>query len=76
VERRYPGSHSALPIVTPCRHCAEPQRLEADRVDIHQGRSWYRCVRCEEWFLIRWDDAVALGAAPPVGEPSETEASQ
>jgi hypothetical protein len=76
VERRYPGSHSALPIVTPCRHCAEPQQLEADRVDIHQGRSWYRCIRCEEWFLIRWDDAVALGAAPPVGETSETEASQ
>jgi hypothetical protein len=75
VERRYHSSDSDLPIVTPCRHCASPQTLEAARVDIHQGRSWYRCARCDEWFLIRWDDAVALGAAPPIAATGEAPAS-
>jgi hypothetical protein len=38
---------------------------DRERVDIVEARIYYRCPRCEAWFLIRWDDAVALGVVPP-----------
>jgi DNA-directed RNA polymerase subunit RPC12/RpoP len=36
---------------------------EPERVELDEARAYYRCSRCEATFLIRWDDAVALGVA-------------
>ena len=67
MERRYhepppPG----LPLAIPCRHCAMPNVLDASQMDITQGRAWAKCGTCEDWFLVRWEDAVALGVVKPV----------
>lgn len=67
MERRYhepprPGAH----LVVPCRHCAMPNVLDVNRIEITQGRAWQRCDTCEDWYLVRWDDAVQLGVVKPV----------
>lgn len=67
MERRYheppiPGA----PITVPCRHCASPNALEVSRIEISEGRAWSKCTVCDDWFLVRWDDAVALGMVKPV----------
>jgi hypothetical protein len=58
------------PLRAQCRHCNEYQDLRSQRVEVDEGRVWCRCERCDEWFLIRWDDAVALGVAKPVADSS------
>ena len=66
MERRYhepPGP--GVPIIIPCRHCTTATLLDASRIEISQGRAWQRCDGCEEWYLVRWEDAVALGVAKP-----------
>jgi len=67
VERRY---HEPPPAgmhrVVPCRHCATANVLDAARIEISQGRAWQRCDTCEDWYLVRWDDAVTLGIVKPV----------
>ena len=50
----------------PCRHCATANVLDADRIEISQGRAWQRCDTCEDWYLVRWEDAVSLGIVKPV----------
>ena len=67
MERRYqqppfPGA----PLTVPCRHCAMPNRLDANRIEITQGRAWARCETCDDWYLVRWEDAAALGIVKPV----------
>jgi hypothetical protein len=67
VERRYheppfPGA----PITVPCRHCATLNTLDPNRIEISEGRAWQRCTTCDDWYLVRWDDAVALGIVKPV----------
>ena len=53
-------------LVVPCRHCATANVLDVDRIEISQGRAWQRCDTCEDWYLVRWDDAVILGIVKPV----------
>ena len=43
-----------------------PNVLNASQIDITQGRAWAKCGTCEDWFLVRWEDAVALGVVKPV----------
>ncbi len=52
------------PIVVNCRHCLHHQALYAERMELGRRRAWYRCRSCENWFAVRWDDAVALRQAP------------
>ena len=67
MERRYhEPAFPGAPVAVPCRHCASMNVLDAGRLEIAAGRAWHRCDVCEEWFLVRWDDAVSLGVARPV----------
>lgn len=66
MERRYhENPYPGAPITVPCRHCFRAQQLEASRIEISQGRAWQKCLACEEWYLVRWDDAIALGVVKP-----------
>jgi hypothetical protein len=51
-----PGS-----IYMDCRLCWQRIRLEPDRVQILHWEYVYRCHYCDMTFLIREEDAVALG---------------
>jgi hypothetical protein len=42
--------------------------LSANRVEVRDGKALHRCRACNVWFVIRWDDAVALGVAEPLME--------
>jgi hypothetical protein len=65
MERRDPeGPHTLdTPIVAPCRQCWEYQELDGTRIEVKDGQAWHRCRVCEQWFWVRRDDAVRLGAA-------------
>ena len=66
MERRYHEPPAAgVPIIIPCRHCTAANLLAPDRLDVSQGRAWARCDTCEDWFLVRWDDAAMLGIVKP-----------
>lgn len=72
VDRRHDTGRIETPIFVGCRHCWERQSLESDRIEFNAGRAWCRCQRCGQWFLVRWEDAVIVGApldaqSPPVG---------
>jgi hypothetical protein len=68
VERRFhPDDPDAGAPCVPCRHCWEHQPLERDRIDIKEGRAWHRCRVCQDWYLVRWEDAVAVMATPAQG---------
>ena len=74
MERRYhEAPYPGAPITVPCRHCASPNMLDRERIEITNGRSWARCETCEDWFLVRWEDAVALGIAKPVDFDDSTD---
>jgi hypothetical protein len=66
MDRRAP--RETTPIVVNCRHCLHHQALYAARMDLEPRKAWYRCRSCENWFVIRWDDAVALGLAASADE--------
>ena len=67
MERRYHESPGVgVPIMVPCRHCATPHVLDESLIEISQGRAWQRCDVCEDWYLVRWEDAAALGIVKPV----------
>ncbi len=70
-ERRYKPHADRDPIDAVCRSCWSHIQLLAERVEIIESRAWYHCQRCEQSFLIRWDDAVALGAMRPPDETRE-----
>jgi hypothetical protein len=74
VERRYhePPS-SGAPLIVPCRHCASANVLDVRRIEISQGRAWQRCDTCEDWYLVRWEDAAALGVVKPVNAVDATD---
>jgi hypothetical protein len=44
---------------------------EAERVEMVEARAFYRCPNCYAAFLIRWEDAVALGVARAGNHPDE-----
>jgi len=67
-ERRYKPHADGDPIDAVCRSCWAHIQLLAERVEIIESRAWYHCQKCEQSFLIRWDDAVALGAMRPPDE--------
>jgi hypothetical protein len=64
-ERRYKPHADGDPIDAVCRSCWVHIPLLPERVEIIEGRALYHCQKCEQSFLIRWDDAVALGAMKP-----------
>ena len=67
MERRYhEAPYPGAPTTVPCRHCATVNTLDASRIEISQGRAWQRCASCDEWYLVRWEDAAALGLVKPV----------
>lgn len=67
MERRYrEPPYPGAPITVPCRHCAYPNVLTKDHIEITDGRAWAKCQTCEDWFLVRWDDAAALGIVKPL----------
>jgi hypothetical protein len=57
-------------VVVNCRHCLHHQSLTAERVTTwtlsRDPQAWYRCRSCENWFRIRWADAVNLGVVQPL----------
>ena len=60
-ERRYHTPPPDTELAAFCRTCWAHVVLRADRVEIADGRPYYRCQSCEASFLIRWEDAAALG---------------
>lgn len=59
--RRVDSSH----IFINCRLCWRRIKLEPDRIELTNNATAYRCQMCESSFLIRYEDAVALGVAQP-----------
>ena len=47
-----------------CRLCWRRLKLEAERVEVVHWEYVYRCPHCDSTFLIREDDAAALGVRP------------
>jgi hypothetical protein len=43
--------------------------LKPERVEMVDARAYYRCPECDASFLVRWEDAVALGVVPAVENP-------
>ena len=67
MERRYhQPPYPGAPLTIPCRHCAFLNEPDPARVEVTEGRAWQRCASCEEWFLVRWDDAASIGVVKPV----------
>jgi anti-anti-sigma factor len=64
VMKRRAGPRS---IFVDCRLCWRRIKLLAERMEIVEGKVVYRCQHCHSPFLVRADDAAALG----VGAPSE-----
>jgi hypothetical protein len=74
VERRW-NDGSEMPIVAPCRRCSQPQLLSPARAEVRDGQAYHRCRACNVWFVIRWDDAVALGVVPAQADAPPVAAS-
>jgi hypothetical protein len=53
--------------------CETPVRIRPDGVTISGDQAYYRCPACEASFVIRWEDALALGVAPPDEDAHEHE---
>jgi hypothetical protein len=57
-----------------CRLCWERIQLDASRVEtLETGGFAYRCQHCENSFLLRLDDIVALGVRDHSATDSATE---
>ena len=66
MERRYhEPPYPGAPLIVPCRHCASANLVVSTRIEITDGRAWAKCDTCDDWYLVRWDDAVSLGIAKP-----------
>jgi len=48
-----------------CRLCWKRIKLDPERVEVSNWQIVYRCQLCDSTFLIRTDDAIALGVQPP-----------
>jgi hypothetical protein len=62
-DRRVPTFDGAATIGVVCRVCWAHVRISRERVELVEGRVYVCCPECTGSFLIRWDDAVALGIA-------------
>lgn len=60
---------SGAPVVV-CKVCWDRIPLQRERIEIADGRVYYRCQSCEGSFLVRWEDAVALGAVDARTDPA------
>jgi hypothetical protein len=70
MDRRFNPSPTPPRVFMNCRLCWERIQLEAPRVErLETGGYAYRCQQCENSFLLRLDDIMALG----VTEESATE---
>src|SRR5204863_5031694 len=56
-----------------CRLCWDRLKLEAARVERTETGYAYRCPNCENSFLLRYDDVLAIGAVPEESETLESE---
>ncbi|MEY2446724.1 MAG: hypothetical protein QOH79_200 [Acidimicrobiaceae bacterium] len=74
MDRRSNPSPTPPRVFMNCRLCWERIQLEAGRVEhLETGGYAYRCQRCENSFLLRLDDIMALGVA---GEPASEGATE
>jgi len=64
-DRRNAQRSGTRPIYVDCRLCWRRIKLDPDRIEITDGRIVYRCQHCESPFLVRADDADALGVPGP-----------
>ena len=60
-DRRRASRSGTGPIRVDCRLCWRRIELDAERIEIAEGRIVYRCQHCDSPFLIRADDAESLG---------------
>jgi len=49
--------------------------LSPARAEVRDGQAYHRCRACNVWFVIRWDDAVALGVVPAQADAPSVTAS-
>jgi predicted SprT family Zn-dependent metalloprotease len=63
MERRTNPAPTAPRVFMNCRLCWERIQLEAPRVETLEAGFAYRCQKCENSFLLRLADIVALGVA-------------
>jgi len=64
-ERRHRGAHTPDDVYMNCRLCWKRIKLDPERVEVSNWQIVYRCQLCDSTFLIRTDDAIALGVQPP-----------
>jgi hypothetical protein len=73
MERRMNPGPTPPRVFMNCRLCWERLQLDGARVErLDNGGYAYRCQRCENSFLLRLDDIVALGIAED--SPTESDA--
>jgi hypothetical protein len=54
-----------------CRLCWERIRLQLDRVQVLETGFAYRCQRCDNSFLLRLEDILAIGSDDQPGSSSD-----
>jgi hypothetical protein len=73
MDRRSNPSPTPPRVFMNCRLCWERMQLDASRVEqLETGGYAYRCKHCENSFLLRLSDIVALGVADE--SPTEPDA--
>jgi hypothetical protein len=62
MDRRNKPPSPQGPVYMNCRLCWERIELKADRIEpLEAGRYAYHCQHCENSYLLRSDDVIALG---------------
>ena len=62
-ERRQAISSPEFAHAVVCRVCWTHTDLQAEKIDLVEGRAYHRCPKCDASSLIRWGDAVTMGLA-------------
>jgi predicted SprT family Zn-dependent metalloprotease len=73
MDRRSNPSPTPPRVFMNCRLCWERIQLETSRVEeLETGGFAYRCQKCENSYLLRLDDIVALGVAEQSPQAAES----
>ena len=64
-ERRSRRPGSTRDVYMNCRLCWKRVQLDPARAEVVDWQVVYHCQECESTFLIRTEDAIALGLQPP-----------
>jgi hypothetical protein len=62
---------TAPPVFMNCRLCWERIQLHLDRVEVVETGFAYHCQRCDNSFLLRLEDILAIGSDGKPVSPSD-----